>query len=190
VKSALLVIDVINDFDFPGGDELLAESRRTAPALAGLLAAARQAGEPVIYANDNLGRWHADFRRVCEHCGRPEAKGADFVRGLLPAGSDYFILKPKHSAFYASSLEPLLQHLEVRRLWLAGIAGDGCVLCTAADAHMRDYRVSVVADCTASITPERNRRALEHLRVALGQELLSAAALRQAWAEGGAGAAA
>jgi nicotinamidase-related amidase len=77
------------------------------------------------------------------------------------------VLKPKHSAFFSTPLDLLLQHLRADRLLLAGVASDQCVVATAMDARMRDYEVIVPSDCIASQSAARNRRAIEHLQIAV-----------------------
>jgi nicotinamidase-related amidase len=133
----------------------------------------------VIYCNDNFGQWRSDFRDVIRRSarggGRRGALDRELVAALEPREGDYFVLKPKHSAFHATALDLLLQHLGVRRLVLAGTATDSCIVCTATDAHMREYAVCVPRDCVAAITPARSRRALELLRSAFDVDVRSAA---------------
>jgi len=174
---ALLLVDVINDLEFPGGEELLASALPAAERLAALRCAARERGIPVVYANDNFGRWRSDFRRVVRHCLEDGVRGQPIAELLRPAEDDYFVLKPKHSAFFATTLETLLAYLGTRTLVLAGLTGDRCVLFTAVDAFMRDYRVIVPADCTASIDPEENRQALGYLQRVLGLDVPASAEL-------------
>ena len=69
-KFALFLIDVINDFDFPEADQLLEYARPMARNLLRLKRRAQKAGVPVVYVNDNFGRWKSDFRRTVEHCAR------------------------------------------------------------------------------------------------------------------------
>jgi predicted amidohydrolase len=126
------------------------------------------AGVPVVYANDNSGQWRSDFKFVVHGSLESTGPGADITRALEPAAQDYFVLKPKHSAFFATPFEILLDHLGTRRLIIAGVSGDQCAINTAADARMRDFEVAVPADCVASLTPARNQRAIEHLRDVLG----------------------
>ena len=87
-------------------------------------------------------------------------RGRPLARRLRPHATDYVVLKTKHSGFYATTLELLLHYLKADTLVLTGLTGDRCVLFTAADAFMRDYRLAVPADCVASIEPEHNRHAL------------------------------
>lgn len=161
--TALLVIDMISEWSFDGAPPLLAQAAAIVPRIAELKARCRGAGVPVIYANDNRGQWRSDFRQVVEHALAAGGAGARIAEQLAPNEDDYFVLKPKHSAFFATPMELLLQHLEVCRLLLAGVACDQCIMATACDARMRDYEVLVPRDCVASPTAARNRRALEHL---------------------------
>ena len=158
-EIALLLIDVINDFDFPEADQLLKHARPMARNLLRLKRRAQKAGVPVIYVNDNFGRWKSDFRRTVDHCAR-HGRGRDVVKLLQPEESDYFVLKPKHSGFFSTTLETLLRYLETQTLILTGIAGNFCVLFTANDAYMRDFNLFVPSDCAVSNTKKENESAL------------------------------
>jgi len=160
---ALLLIDVINHLDFEGGDRLLEHALPMAERLAALKRRARAAGIPAIYANDNFGRWQSDFAKVLERCRADGARGKPIADRLAPDADDYFVLKPKHSGFYGTTLDILLDYLEVDTLILAGLTADRCVLFTASDAYMRDFHLLVPADCVASIDPADNRAALAHM---------------------------
>jgi nicotinamidase-related amidase len=164
--AALLLIDVINDFDFPEGEQLLQLALPVGKNIAGLKQRAKAAGVPAIYVNDNFGRWQSDFKKIVDHC-REEGKGREFVEQLLPDEDDYFVLKPKHSGFYSTSLALLLTHLTTKNLILTGIAGNNCVLFTANDAYMRDLKIFVPADCIVSNTEEENRHALKQMETVL-----------------------
>jgi nicotinamidase-related amidase len=125
---------------------------------------AKKAGVPVIYVNDNFGRWRSDFRRQVLHCLRENSRGHEIVSLLRPDEDDYFVLKPKHSGFFSTALETLLRYLGSKKLILTGIAGNFCVLFTANDAYMRDYELIIPSDCTVSNTPKENRQALGLMR--------------------------
>ena len=157
-----MIVDMINRFDFPGGEDLARQAESIADNVQRLRAAQVRKRWPVIYCNDNFGRWRSDFQAVVASCSR-QGNGSKIVELLRPGPADYFILKPKHSAFYSTALDLLLRSLRVRRLILCGIAGDGCVQATAIDAHMRDYEVHIAADATASLTAARNKRILSAL---------------------------
>jgi nicotinamidase-related amidase len=162
--TALVLVDVINDLEFDGGDRLLEHALPAARRIAELCGQARRRGIPVVYANDNFGRWRSDLREVVQHCLEDGVRGEPIVQLLEPLADDYFVLKPKHSAFFATTLELLLKYLEVKRLVLCGFSGDVCVLFTAADAYMRDYHISVPDDCVASINPRENARILAYMK--------------------------
>ena len=167
---ALLLIDVINDFEFPEGEQLLRLALPAGRNIANLKRRAKDAGVPAIYVNDNFGRWRSDFKRIVAHC-RDESRGKPFVELLLPEEDDYFVLKPKNSGFYSTTLDLLLIHLGVRSLIVTGIQGNNCVLFTANDAYMRDYKLFVPSDCTASSTEEENRHALTQMQNVLKADI-------------------
>lgn len=176
---ALLIIDMINDLAFEGGERLLPGARRAARRIAALKRRAHAAGVPVIYANDNFGRWRSDFREAVEHCLRERVRGRPLAELLRPGNEDYFVLKPKHSGFYATTLDTLLEYLGVERLVLTGISGDTCVLATAMDAYVRDFRLHVPTDCVASIRRGDNRSALAYMKRVLHAD--TAASGRLQW---------
>lgn len=159
-KAALLLIDVVNDLEFDGGGNLLPHAVAMANALAPLKQRVKDHGIPVIYANDNFGRWRSDFAKIVEHCLQSDRRGRPVVSRLRPDKDDYFILKPKHSAFFQTNLEILLEYLGAKTLILTGMAGDISVLFSANDAYMRDFHIYVPSDCIASESAERNREAL------------------------------
>ena len=161
---ALLLVDVINPLDFPEADQLLRYAVPAAEKLAGLKKRARKAGVPVVYANDNFGRWRSDLTAVVERCREPGCKGAPLAELLRPGKEDYFVLKPKHSAFFSTTLDTLLQYLGTRTLVIGGFAADICVLFSANDAYMRDLRVVVPADGVASNAAEDRDAALALVR--------------------------
>ena len=162
--AALLLIDVINDLEFPEGDELLKHALPMARQIAKLKARAMQHGIPVIYVNDNFGRWRSDFRAQVEHCLKDGCKGQPIVELLKPDKDDYFVLKPKHSGFYSTALDTLLDYLGTKTVILTGMAANICVLFTANDAYVRDFHLVVPCDCVASNTKEENDYALEQMR--------------------------
>jgi nicotinamidase-related amidase len=164
---ALLLIDVINDLEFPGAESLAAAAGPMARRIAALKRRARAAGIPAIYVNDNFGRWQSDFNKVVQHCLEDGVRGEEMARLLRPEEDDYFVLKPKHSAFYATTLDTLLQYLGAKRLIFTGVAGNICILFSANDAYMRDFELHVPADCIASNTAQENQHAIEQMRVVL-----------------------
>jgi nicotinamidase-related amidase len=170
-EIALLLIDVINDLEFPGGEELLQSALPAAKNIARLKEHARQAHVPIVYVNDNFGKWRSDFKRIVTHCLQDNVRGRPIARLLEPADEDYFVLKPKHSGFFSSTLDLVLEYLGARTLVLTGIAGNNCVLFTANDAYMRDYKLIIPGDCTASINQQDNNSALRQMQKVLKADL-------------------
>ncbi|HEU5101944.1 MAG TPA: isochorismatase family cysteine hydrolase, partial [Roseiflexaceae bacterium] len=155
-EVALILIDVINDLEFEGSEPLVEQVVQIANNIATLKRRARQAGIPVVYVNDNFGRWQSDFNKLIAHCLEDDVRGRPLAQLLRPDADDYFVLKPKHSGFFSTTLDTLLAYLKAKTLILAGVAGNICVLFTAHDAYMRDFHLIVPSDCIASNTPEEN----------------------------------
>jgi nicotinamidase-related amidase len=176
-EIALLLIDVINDFDFPEAEQLLCYAVPMAERISELKSRAKQAGVPVIYANDNFGRWRSDFQAIVDHCIRADCRGRRIAELLKPESDDYFVLKPKHSGFYSTTLDLVLRYLEVRKVILTGVATNICVLFTANDAYMRDYELFVPQDCVAANTEALNRQALEQIEFVLKADIRVASKL-------------
>ena len=170
-EVALLLIDVINDLEFDGGEQLLEHALPMARRLAALKKRAKRAGVPVVYVNDNFGRWQSDFNKLLAHCLEGGVRGRPVAELLGPEEDDYFVLKPKHSGFFSTTLDTLLEYLRVKTLVLTGLTGDICVLFTANDAYMRDFHLHIPADCVASSDDEENRHALEHMRRVLKADI-------------------
>jgi nicotinamidase-related amidase len=162
-RAALLLIDVINAFDFPEGPMLLKHALPMAERIAELKVEAKKLGIPAVYVNDNFGRWRSDFRAYVDHCLENDVVGRPIVEKLRPEKDDYFVLKPKHSGFYSTTLDTLLEYLGVETVVLTGIASNICVLFTANDAYMRDLKLIVPSDCVAANTKEDNEHALQQM---------------------------
>jgi nicotinamidase-related amidase len=163
-EVALLLIDVINDLEFSSGRKLLEHALPMAEKLAALKRRAKEAGVPVIYVNDNFGRWQSDFNKLLKHCLEEDVCGKPVAELLRPDEDDYFVLKPKHSGFFSTTLDTLLDYLQVKILILTGLTGDICVLFTANDAYMRDFHLVIPSDCVASADADENRHALEQMQ--------------------------
>jgi nicotinamidase-related amidase len=174
---ALLLIDVINDMDFEGSEALVRQAVPMARRIAALKDRTKALGVPTVYVNDNFGRWQSDFRSVVRHCLEDGVPGEETARILKPEDDDYFVLKPKHSAFYATTLDTLLAYLGTHTLILAGIAGNICILFSANDAYMRDFNLVVPADCVISNTAEENEHALEQIRTILKGDITESASI-------------
>jgi nicotinamidase-related amidase len=176
--DAVLVIDVLGDFRFDDGAPLLQRFRRCIAPLAALLRRARRAGVPVVYANDNFGRWRSSLDDVVAQVRRSSPEVWSVLEPIRPEPSDYVVLKPRHSAFYCTPLELLLEALDVDRLVLAGTSATSCIWFTGADAHVRGYQVVVPTDAIAGASARLEREVLELMRDSLGARTPAARALR------------
>jgi len=174
--TALLLIDVINDFAFPEAELALKFAVPMARRLRTLKQRAHKAGVPAIYINDNFGRWQSNFAALVDHCSK--SRGKEVSRLLAPHQRDYFVLKPKHSAFYSTTLDVLLRYLGAQRLIITGIAANICVLFTANDAYMRDYELLTPQDCVASNTEVENTYALQQMRTILKADIRSSSEIK------------
>ncbi|WP_234736570.1 cysteine hydrolase family protein [Tellurirhabdus bombi] len=168
---ALLIIDMINDLEFPEGPEFLDPTLDAARKIAVLKERAKALKIPVIYVNDNFGRWRSDFKEVIKQSFRDEARGQVLSKYIHLEKDDYFMIKPKHSAFYETTLDTLLKYLKVERLILTGISADVCVLFSANDAYMRDFGLYVPADCVAAGTTAHTQASLDYMERVLGADV-------------------
>ncbi len=167
----LLLIDVINDLEWLDADKLLPFALPMAQRICDLKKRATQAKIPTIYVNDNFGQWRSDARNLIKHCLEDGVRGEEIVRLLRPDKDDYFVLKPKHSGFFSTNLDILLDYLGAKTLIITGVAGDICVLFTANDAYMRDFQIFVPSDCIASNTQEANQNALDLMQRVLKADI-------------------
>jgi nicotinamidase-related amidase len=163
-RVVLLLIDVINDLSFPDNKDLVRRSAALAKSIAKLKMRCKKVGIPAIYVNDNRGRWRSDISAVLRHCLRAQSPGREMTKLLLPEPEDYIVLKPKHSPFYASPLQTILDYIGARVAIVAGVTTNACVLIAAGDLHVRDFRLFVPADCVAALTDREHRRSLEIMK--------------------------
>ena len=168
---ALLLIDVVTDFEFPRGQELYDCAIPIAPRIAALKKRARAAGVPAIYVNDNFGRWRSNLNQLLDSCLQEGVRGRPFVEQLAPDKQDYFVLKPMHSAFYMSPLEVLLQHLQVEALILTGLTSNSCITVTAHDANMRGFDIYIPSDCSCARSEKEHAQALGQLKEMVGANI-------------------
>lgn len=177
-RSALLIVDVINPLDFPGGDAVARQAVRTAQRIAALASRARRSGVPVVYVNDNLGRWRSHLDELIGTVTRRSGPGAALVDRLRPEKSDFVVLKSTLSGFYATPLHAMLQLGAVRSVIVTGLLTGNCVLFTAADAYMRNYEVVIPSDCVIDLTHRHQRAALETMKDVLKARVIGSQTLR------------
>jgi len=162
-QRVLLIIDFFNPEGFkltPGiAKPALAAARQTARLKDRL----RKAGVPTIYANDNFGHWQSEFGSLVAKCRELAGPAGEVATMLAPRAGDWSVLKPRHSAFYGTPLEFMLEELRARAVILTGISADACITMTAHDAHMRKFSVWVPRNCVAAAAPAHTRKALQQL---------------------------
>lgn len=156
--TAVLFIDLINDYQFKGGGNLLTHTEAILPNLLKLRQFAEDNKLPIIYINDHYQLWQSEPNVIIQHCTNPANK--HIIQQIKPKETDYFLIKPQHSAFYQTPLLSLLEDLEISHLILAGVAGDICILFTAKDAYTHKFTLHVPKNCIASEQENGNKYAL------------------------------
>ena len=177
---------MINAFDFEGAREMLPRALAAAQAIGRLKRRARQAGVPVVYVNDNFGRWRSDFSVQVRHVREDGTRGGPIAELLAPGECDYFVLKPKHSAFYQTCLGILLEHLGVKTLLIGGFATDSCVQLTAGDAFLRGFNLLVLQDGSATQGGDAHENSLEQMKRVLSARIVRCEQVRFTEQENGA----
>jgi nicotinamidase-related amidase len=163
VPFALVLVDFVNPLDFPGAEDLAPDAEAAARAAATLRRRVVARGGQVIFANDNYGLWQSDFGQLRRLCARLPGVPSRIAK-LLPARRhDIAVLKPRHSAFFQTPLALLLEQMHCRRVILAGLATDNCILFTAMDAYLRGYSLWVPSDCTAAESRQARDESLAHM---------------------------
>jgi nicotinamidase-related amidase len=169
-KSALLIIDILNPFDFDHGSTLAKHTEKIVEPLKTLRNVCQKKQIPVIYINDHYNLWQADLKKIYNKCLNDLSQ--TIIEPIKPGEDDYFLIKPKHSAFYGTALNTLLHTLKVNTLILSGIAGNICVLFTANDAYMREFNLVVPENCIASVSEDDNQYALTMMKNVLKAEIV------------------
>jgi nicotinamidase-related amidase len=179
-KIALLIIDMISDFEFKDGQRLFRNAMPAARNIVRLKKRTDAARIPTIYVNDNFGQWRSDFRQLVGRCLGEPVRGQPIARMLAPADEDYFVLKPANSGFFSTPLRTLLQLIGVETLVLTGVTSNQCVLFTAADAYVRNYRLVIPRDCVAAINAKANNLSLEYFQSVLKADVRTSSRIRLA----------
>lgn len=175
-RIAIIALDVLTDFRFPGGASVRKAFAKRVPALVRLMARARRAQVPVIYVNDDPGPWRSDAPGLVRRCAAASPAVADLIRQLEPLPQDLVVLKPRHSAFYATPLQPLLESMRVDTLVLTGLSTESCVWITACDAHTRGFELIVPIDTMAGLSERAVAATLTGLRITLAARIPATAA--------------
>ena len=167
-NRVLIIIDFFNPNGFSETPRLAGPALVAARRTAALKVRLRRARVPVIYANDNFGQWQSNFSKLVTICRGLSGEAGQIAELLAPGPRDWSLLKPRHSAFYGTPLDFMLEELGARTLILTGVMTDSCITMTANDAHMRKLNVWVPRDCVASSSQARTRAALHQLERVAG----------------------
>lgn len=177
-KTALLILDMVSEFNYPDGEHIVRAALKAAPNIARLRQRAHAAGVPVIYVNDTAGKWESDQKAFIQRCLQPDSRGRKIAELIAPESHDYFMFKPRHSAFFGTPLHTLLTRLKIRRLVAAGITSHQCVLFTAMDAHVREFELVIPSDCIGAADAADTRHALYIFSHALMAKISNSRQLR------------
>lgn len=177
-KTVLLLVDFINPLDFDGAAELAPSAVAAARQTARLRRRLSAEGVRTVYANDNYGQWTSDFKALVRHCKAQRGAAGQITRAMAPTARDFALLKPRHSAFYATPLDMLLGQLKCKRLIVTGIAADSCVFFSAMDAYLRGYSLWVPVDCVAAESAAARDTALEQMARVLKADIRPSASIR------------
>jgi nicotinamidase-related amidase len=170
--TALLVVDMLNPYDHPEADRL---AERVADALPGVRALLRRASEeetPVVYVNDNYGDWKSSSEELAKQA--MEGAHPELVEPVLPGEGQSLVVKARHSTFYETPLEYLLDQLGVSRLVFSGQVTEQCILYSALDAYVRHFDVVVPTDAVAAIYDDLGEAALTMMERNMAADLARA----------------
>ncbi|MFF7300526.1 isochorismatase family protein [Streptomyces sp. NPDC008265] len=174
-RTALIVIDMLNSYEHPDAEALVPSVREALPGIGMLLKRAEASQAPVIYVNDNFGRWRSHHGEILQ--GALEGRYRDLVEPIKPDENALFVVKARHSIFYETPLAYLLGRLEVRHVVLCGQVTEQCVLYSALDAHIRHYEVTVAVDGVAHIDGELAQAALRMMERNMSARLTTSHAI-------------
>ncbi len=177
VTDALVLVDLFGRFDHADGERLLQSLRTRRDGVRRVIEDARTSGVPIVYVNDDAGRWDSDAPGLIR--AALDGPGGDVLAHLAPAPGDRVVLKPRYSAFDHTPLAILLSELGVERLLLAGTATEGCVVQSAIDARELGFKVTIVEDACATNDPRLERIALEYAEQVGGVRLARAGDARE-----------
>jgi nicotinamidase-related amidase len=172
-KAALVVVDMLNRYDHEDAEPLRDAVRAVLPSMVDLIDGTRSAGASLVYVNDNHGDWTAGRGAMSKWALAGEDPA--LIEPIVPDRDVPFLVKARHSAFYATQLEYLLRQSGVDRLVLVGQVTEQCILYSALDAYIRHFRVTVPRDAVAHIDPELGAAALRMMEANMRADIVDAA---------------
>jgi nicotinamidase-related amidase len=170
--TALLVVDMLNSYDHPEADELAEHVEAALPGVQTLLRRAGEVDAQVVYVNDNYGDWNSSSEELARSA--MDGKHPELVEPVLPIEGQSFVVKARHSTFYETPLEYLLDQMGVGRLIFCGQVTEQCILYSALDAYVRHFDVVIPTDAVAAIYDDLGDAALRLMERNMGAELVEA----------------
>lgn len=178
-KTALIVVDMNNNFLQKGSVLEIPLGRKAIPPLKNLIKVCRNLKIPVVYVTECFKRDGSDVGLVRflfdadyppkGDVERDGTRGVEIYGEIKPKKNDALIKKNRWSAFHKTNLEPILRKMEVDTLIIAGLVTDCCVLATAFDAFQRDFKAVVLSDCTAARNEKTQKMILKTISRVIGE---------------------
>jgi len=173
VKSALIVVDMLNPYEHEDAERLTRSVEEIVEPVSELIARASREGAELIYVNDNYGDWNSSAEELAQRA--MDGSRPDLVEPLLPPDGVDFVIKARHTIFYMTPLEYLLGQKEIDHLILVGQVTEQCILYSALDAYVRHIGVSVPRDGVACIHENLADAALDMMERNMDVEITSCA---------------
>jgi nicotinamidase-related amidase len=175
-KSALIVVDMVQTYDFDDAERLVNNVERIVDPLRDLIQRAKRDADRVIYVNDNFGDWHSERQRLVETALATEH--AKLVEAIKPDDDATFIVKARHSIFYGTPLDYMLDMEGIEQIVLTGQVTEQCILYSALDAHVRSRPTVVPRDCVAHIDDDLAKAALKMMERNMDAEVVESSDVR------------
>jgi nicotinamidase-related amidase len=175
--TALVVIDMQNDFVKAGGSLVVPDAESTVPAVRRLLELARSTRMRVVYSQDTHRDGDPEWRRWPEHC-REGSWGWEIVADLAPEADELVLRKLRYDAFFGTPLDHLLRRWGIATLIICGTVANLCVHYTAASAALRWYEVVIPRDAISALEPFDLEASLRQTAFVFSGRLTTTAALR------------
>jgi nicotinamidase-related amidase len=169
-KTALIVVDMVQTYDFEGAERLAENVEKVIEPLTDLIQRAKAEGAQVIYVNDNFGDWHSERQRLVDEALAGEH--AKLVETIKPDDDATFIVKARHSIFYGTPLDYMLDMEGIDEIVLTGQVTEQCILYSALDAHVRSRKTVIPRDCVAQIDDELADAALKMMETNMNADVV------------------